>query len=146
MLTVPQQSRGHFSAELPVALIRQGVIQHYVQLLEKGSVEEKVSAAAFFGKRKEKAGVPALVKALDDSSNQSVRAWAAWSLGEIGDKSAVKPLLQAFAKHDALKTRDPFGFETKCLTDFSVALDKLTGKQYGLDGKKWKQYADTLPH
>ena len=38
----------------------------------------------------------ALVEVMFGQEDEEVRAWAAWSLGEIGDERAVEPLLRAY--------------------------------------------------
>ena len=38
----------------------------------------------------------ALVEVMFGQDDEEIRAWAAWSLGEIGDERAVEPLQRAY--------------------------------------------------
>ena len=55
------------------------------------SALEQSNAAKTLGKKKDKAGVDALIQGLQDD-NVTVRTACAWALGEIGDKKALPAL------------------------------------------------------
>jgi hypothetical protein len=118
-------------------------IESDLTLLMKGDDIQKIDAARTLGEKKLLCSVPFLIKALEEK-NQYVRAWAAWALGEIGDESAVGPLVRALEKYDALSKSDYFQQETKCLTEIYLALEELTGEKFGLDLAKWKNYWQVL--
>jgi hypothetical protein len=69
-------------------------------LEHSGDEKARISAAIALGRLADSRGVPALVKALDDSS-ASVRSVAASALGHIADPSAI-PALERVASADAV--------------------------------------------
>jgi HEAT repeat protein len=101
-----------------------------IRSLASGTIEEKIDSAMWLGKKRSRAGVGALVRALDDP-NQSVRAWSVWALGEIGDRSTVRPILEALKRSKRIADNEIIVDMSKCLPDFYTALEKLTGKRYG---------------
>jgi len=58
--------------------------------------------------------VPALIAALTYDDDAKVRRYAAWALGEMGGKQAIKPLIDAFGDSDA-----------RVQWDTAVALEKI---------------------
>ncbi len=70
---------------------------NYVQMVNGTVINDwwdvKVEAIIALGKMKAKDAVPALIKILQTSNDPIVKAYAAMALGQIGDKSAVDPIL-----------------------------------------------------
>jgi hypothetical protein len=112
-----------------------------MKLIKTGSPVERMEAAQRLGEEKNKNAVPVLIEALNDP-DQHVRGWAAWSLAEIGSTDAVDPLIEALFKysHLHLTSKEPSDQDEACLSDFYVALEKLTGQKLGLDAVKWKKW------
>jgi hypothetical protein len=111
----------------------------YVILLRTGNESERMEAAKRLGEEKAPKAAKALIDALDDP-NQDVRSWAAWALGEIGDCSAIDPLLSALLKYTNMFKEDKLSLQTKCVPDIAVALRKLTHQEFGLDAQKWAEW------
>jgi HEAT repeat protein len=107
--------------------------------LRTGVSAERVDAAKRLGESRAKSAVPQLIHALEDK-NQYVRSWAAWALGEIKDRRAIDPLINSLDKYLRLAKTDYFGKETKCITSLYLALESITGKKYGRNIEKWKNY------
>src|SRR6266851_5636218 len=118
-----------------------------LHLLRHGNNTERRLAAEFIGRDKDESAVQSLIGALDDP-HQSVRGWAAWALGEIGDESAIGPLIYSMVKHyKKFDKGGPQEFSTliikrdvEALPDYCEALRKLTGKDYGLEVTLWQQW------
>ncbi len=72
--------------------------------------------------------VEPLIAALQDEDS-SVRRWAAWALGEIGDARAVEPLIAALNDRDFWVRRTT-----------AEALEKITGQELGRDRIKWQKW------
>jgi HEAT repeat protein len=108
-------------------------------LLREGTVDQKVSAAHALGEMKCAVALPQLIRSLDDK-DQHVRAASAWALGQIGDRSAILPLITAFEKYHLISRDDPIKLESKCLPAFVLSLQRLTGERFGFDVKRWQQY------
>ncbi len=113
---------------------------HNIELLKSGNPEERMCAAARLAEARVRAAVPALIEALDDK-NQYVRSWAAGALGQIGDSRALQPLIKALEKYLKISETDILDQESKCVTDIYLALESITGKKFGMDVQKWKEYA-----
>jgi HEAT repeat protein len=75
-----------------------------------------------------------------EDKNQYVRAWAAWALAEIGDRTSVAPLVQALEKNLKLAEHDMLMNESKSIPDLYLALESITGQKHGFDVEKWKEY------
>ncbi len=97
------------------------------------SSDIKQAAIQECGSEKTVSCVPFLILCLYDSS-QSVRGWAAWALGEIGDERAIEPLQASLDKYCGLVETDSLRDETKCIRDFVLALKKLTGDNHHCKG------------
>lgn len=65
----------------------------------------------------------------------TVTSKAAYALGEIGDPRAIDPLIAVLNEE---KEQSPYYVNPK--KDVAVALKKLTGKDFGEDGLKWKKW------
>ncbi|TKJ39505.1 MAG: hypothetical protein CEE38_01900 [Planctomycetes bacterium B3_Pla] len=103
--------------------------------LQSEDILERISAARNLALLRDRSSVPALVKALRDSSPQ-VRRSAALALAACGDRSAVKPLLET------LDDRDAFAAQAA-----NIALENLTAHSVGFNpffgqskANKWNQY------
>ncbi len=79
-------------------------------------------------KKKVRAVVPAAIAALEDSEWQ-VRASAAAALGRVRDQRSIEPLM---AK---IKTE-----EGRLLADYTTALERITGRSFGLDLPSWERF------
>lgn len=99
-----------------------------------------MDAARNLGETRARYAVPKLIAALDDP-DQYVRSWAAWALGQIGDRDAIDPLINSLSKYEALLRSDRLRQQTKCLPDIYTALERITGKHFGLDVDKWRTWA-----
>ncbi len=107
-------------------------------LLKSKKDEDRMQAAIKIGEEKDAKYLRAVTSLLDDP-NQCVRGWAAWALGEIGDRRSIGPLIKAFVKYNEVsKTNN--GQESGCLTTFYLALEKVSGKKFGLDVSKWQRW------
>jgi hypothetical protein len=109
-------------------------------LLKKGTVLERSIAAKWLGEHPDKQAVPDLIRSLKDPS-ASVQGHAAWALGKIKDESAIEPLIDALQERMAPGRGKGLSFQRKSITSLYVALESITGKKYGLDVEKWKEYA-----
>jgi hypothetical protein len=107
-----------------------------------GDAGDKIWAAQVLGERRDRDAGPALVQCLNDKT-PCVISWAAWALGEIGDRAAVRPLLRCLLRYDAAFRSAREGMDPKYEVDVSMALEKLTGKKYGLDVVKWQLWLIT---
>jgi HEAT repeat protein len=85
-------------------------------------------AAQSLGHIKDKRAIEALVQALQDKDDD-VRWHAVESLGETGDETAIEPLIKALD--------DRSGLVRVAATE---SLEKITGKGFGRDFKKWKTW------
>jgi HEAT repeat protein len=110
--------------------------------LKWGALREQINAARTLGGMRDQYSVPALIGALSHR-NQIVRGWAAWALGEIGDRSAVRPLLESFDRYAKLFPTDHLQEETRCIPAITCALSKLTGVDFAFDLQKWKDYINS---
>ena len=77
--------------------------------------------------------MPALITALNDR-NDFVWVGAAHDLGEIGDATAVEPLIAALRRPPAPNSLNR--------EDVAEALKKITGQDLGTDALKWKEWLD----
>jgi hypothetical protein len=109
------------------------------RMLESERDVDRMFGAKRVGEGKARQYIHAVTKLLDDP-NQYVRGWAAWALGEIGDRRSIGPLIRAMVKYSQIARSDNGVQESKCLTDFYLALEKLSGKQFGLDVSKWQEW------
>jgi hypothetical protein len=115
-----------------------------IMALESGNAAERAGAAERLGQTRREEAVPSLIAVLDDP-NPSVRAWAAWALGKIKSPHAIEPLIRSLDKHLKLaKGKMTTTQETRCITDFYLALESITGKKHGMDINKWKEYQDSI--
>lgn len=87
------------------------------------------SAAAALGEIKDKRPVGPLIEILKKDKDWSVRCFGAYALGKIGDEKALAPLI------DALQDEDP-----RVCSDAAKALKKITGRDFGKDYEKWKEW------
>jgi len=108
-------------------------------LLGSKDPEDRADGARIVGEEKSRAHFYAVIKLLKDP-HVTVRCWAGWALGEFGDPRAIGPLIKAMVKYHEIAKTDQAGWESKCLTSFYLALEKLTGKRFGLDALKWQQW------
>jgi len=108
------------------------------QMLKSERANERMSAAHKIVDRKARKYLRSVTKLLDDPS-QNVRGWAAWALGEIGDPRSIGPLIRVLAKYKKISETDCGFQESRCLPDFYLALEKLTGKTFRLDVSKWQK-------
>jgi HEAT repeat protein len=107
-------------------------------MLQSKKDVDRMRAAKKIGEQKNAKYLKVVTRLLDDP-NQSVRCWAAWALGEIGDRRSIQPLIRVFVKYNKISKTDN-GQESRCLTAFYLALEKLSGKRFGLDVSKWEQW------
>ncbi|MHC4165768.1 MAG: HEAT repeat domain-containing protein [Planctomycetota bacterium] len=103
--------------------------------LVSGDVAARISAAQTLGVLRDRSSIPALVKALKDTSPQ-VRASAGLALAACGDRSATEPLLET------LNDRNVFAAQAA-----NIALENLTAHSLGFnpfrdrsEAGKWRQY------
>lgn len=103
--------------------------------LQSGDVHERISATQTLALLRDRSGIPALVKALKDTSPQ-VRASAAFALSACGDRSAVAPLIET------LGDRNVFAAQAA-----NVALENMTAHSVGFNpfvdrsgAGKWPEY------
>ncbi len=104
-----------------------GVTPYYLRRLEKGGTKEKIRAANFLGKVKERKALPALEKILHQDDSDEMIA-AAWSIAEIGDKQYFSPVLKEIINN----THMTYEGITELLTQFDREIcgeieDLLTG-------------------
>jgi len=84
---------------------------------------DRYYAAHLLGDLKDPRAVPVLVSLLDEPEVNSI---VPWSLGEIGDKRAVAPLIQALADSDpSMRVLAIYGLEQLHATDAIPALRRL---------------------
>src|SRR5262249_24229004 len=88
-----------------------------IRQLKQGNASERMDAARELGEKQTGRAGRFLMKALHDR-NQYVRGWVAWALGQIGDASAVGPIINAFVKYDIVSKTDYTCQQSKCLTSF----------------------------
>ena len=105
------------------------------QLRDPDPVERRW-AAEILGRRKCRKAVPHLIVALRDQ-NDTVRAWSAWALAEIKDRAAIDPIISAVVEQEKRRHLDVLGSETGCLADMYLALQKLSGQDFGYNQAKW---------
>jgi hypothetical protein len=119
----------------------------YLKLLQSEDSKERHMALIYFGERKSKRAFPHLIRALDDEV-PSIRGRAAWALGEIGDRAAVRPIVTALKRSCKETMDDPLARDDFLVAMF-VALETLTGERFGYDLEKWEAYVrenkDKLP-
>ena len=109
-----------------------------IKNLGNGSDTARMDAAKHLGEMKTRRAVACLIKALDDPQPY-VRGWAAWALEQIGDPSAIDPLIGALVKYE--RPTGPLAYkQLKCLPDFVAALKKLTGQDFGFDSARWLEW------
>jgi HEAT repeat protein len=103
--------------------------------LRSRDVLERISAAQTLGLLRDRSGIPALVKALKDTS-PGVRTSAALALSGCGDRSAVTPLLET------LNDRNVFAAQAA-----NIALENMTAHSVGFNpfmdrskAGRWRQY------
>jgi len=76
--------------------------------------------------------------------NCAVRAWSAWALGEIGDRSVVIDLIASLE----IEEQEPAG-SLKTISDYASpdivrALEKITGEHFGFDVTQWRKYRNNI--
>lgn len=109
--------------------------------LQSNDEAERHTAIICCGKQKCRKAFPGLVRALDDEE-LPLRGWAAWALGEIGDKAAVRPIIAALKKSSKQAMADPYYpvANHNFLGDMFRALETLSGEHFGDDLAKWDAY------
>jgi HEAT repeat protein len=112
-----------------------------MNLLRKGSLDEQISAALYFGEQKDARAVPVLIACLDNADS-TLRSYAAWALGEIGDRAAIRPLIAVLQREDRLG--DQLTSDRGAFADMYLALERLTGQSFGLDTARWVAYGKQL--
>jgi HEAT repeat protein len=120
--------------------IESSLVAELTTSLRSSHPSERIDAARRLGELRAKEGVPSLIKVIKYDPAQSVRSWAAWALGEIGDPLAVEPLIQALVIDEAhLKDENSSNYG-RVITSYCLALKKLTGKDHGFDSAKWQEW------
>lgn len=88
---------GQNNDEESIKLLLRLIDPNYVQMVNGVPINDwwdvKVEAIIALGNMKATEAVPTLIKILQTSNDPIVKAYAAMSLGKIGDKSAVDPIL-----------------------------------------------------
>jgi HEAT repeat protein len=117
------------------SLNRSADISQLSRQLQSADIPEQISAAQTLALLRDRSGIPALVKALKDSSPQ-VRTSAALALSACGDRSCVKALLET------LDDRNVFAAQAA-----NIALENLTAHSTGFNpfidrsgADKWSRY------
>jgi len=95
------------------------------------------------GETRDRRAVPPLIRELSSPSYQ-VQCEAARALGNLGDTRAVGPLIDTLEQLNTfLAEKDDSSLPvvpSQARTEMLVALEKITWKDFGLDGKKWRHW------
>ncbi|SDL69209.1 HEAT repeat domain-containing protein [Halarsenatibacter silvermanii] len=94
-----------------------GVTDHYLQKLKKGSKKEKIKAANFLGKVRDKQALPVLKEILIDEDSDLMIA-AAWAAAEIADKEYFTLVLKKVIN----ETHMTYEGITELLTKFDIQI------------------------
>ncbi|MBI4711735.1 MAG: HEAT repeat domain-containing protein [Planctomycetes bacterium] len=148
---------------------RSGDVSKYLKLYAELVTDDpdplvRALAARYVGKFNYKEGTPALIKALADPSPY-VRQDAAVALGEIGDTSAVTPLLKTLEDDTSSEVRRSTAQSLGKIGDSKAvdglihhledvspgvayaalqSLKTLTKQDFGKDIKAWEKWKETL--
>jgi len=93
---------------------------------KQGAVQAEMALA--LGRMRFAGGVTPLLALLSQGASQAAHR-AAWALGQIGDKSACQPLLEALARTGDKELKE----------EIAGALSAITGKTIGPDEAQWRR-------
>ncbi|HUU26558.1 MAG TPA: HEAT repeat domain-containing protein [archaeon] len=126
-------------SELPGTTLDKRLKQILLQGLEDPDERVRLSAAASLARNKDGAAMAPLRDLLRNGS-MFTRGSAGEALGDLSDTRAVESLIEALA--------DPRNHVCEEGSDWACwgaakALTKLTGQNYGIDVKKWREWSDS---
>ena len=127
-------------------------------VLHDGDGDVRANVARVLVTYKEKDTVPALITVLESDPKTAARDNAAWALGQIGDRRAIQPLIEALNDRETwvrlravgalkrLKAKEAIpelvevvGDSNSVVRERAVqTLQALTGKKIGEDVARWK--------
>jgi HEAT repeat protein len=124
------------SSELASSPIGKKIRDLLISGLSDPDERSRVAAARALAANRDKAAFGPLVTLMDEAS-LFTREQAALGLGELGDRSALEPLIAAL--EDPKNTACSEGRDWACW-GAAVALQKLTGQDYKTNAAKWRQW------
>ncbi|MHC4627860.1 MAG: HEAT repeat domain-containing protein, partial [Planctomycetota bacterium] len=117
------------------SLTRSADIVQLSRQLQSRDVVERISAARTLALLRDRSAIPALVKALEDTSPQ-VRAGAALALSACGDRSAVRPLIETLDDRDVFAAQAA-NIVLENMTAHSVDFNPFMGQSKAAE---WRRY------
>ncbi len=124
------------SAELASSPAGEKVRKLLVAGLNDTDERARVAAARALAVNKDRAAYGPLVTMMNEAS-LFTREQAALGLGELGDRTALEPLIAAL--EDPRNSASDEGRDWACW-GAAVALEQLTGQDYKTDAAKWRQW------
>jgi HEAT repeat protein len=145
LIAIPYIVLPQSSSQLQHAMIvaRVPEMMYHLKRLEVGTTDERISSAQWLGERKKGMAVSRLIDNLKHP-NSTVRVYAAWALGEIGDKSAVVPLIRLLENEEREYNAKFLKVFDTAADEITYALEKLTGQSYGSDADAWIKYGNSI--
>lgn len=145
-LPVIERSCSECAADLPLDTVPAAQVLGYAtryitftQNLLAGSARQRQYAVRWIAEERNPWGIYPLILALNDD-DPSVKGWAAWGLGELRDRRGVIPLVKALKATLQRVDVDDVRHRGKCLPDLTLALEKLTGRNFGYSIDQWENH------
>ena len=108
-------------------------------LLSHKDAGTRYAAIDALGNKRDSSAVTPIIELLNKTEDSYEQKLMILSLGQIGDKRAVKPLMDLLlTRPENDRTTDVF--LNSMTTILSESLEKITGKSYDGDRKKWKSW------
>jgi len=116
-------------AKLEPSFYASSSIYTLITLLESKDLDSKKNAILEIGRRKNSMAVHSLIVALKNDRDAKVHRPIIWALGEIRHYSSIEPLI------DCLN-------DNRFKRNAAEALKRITGKDFGKDAEKWKEWLE----
>ncbi len=92
--------KGNDFEQLQELVQKNKMVDFFLEKLKKGNREEKIKAAAFLGKIREKRAVPLLRKYLN-SEDKNLMTASIWAIADIGEEELFFPVLKTVLKESS---------------------------------------------